>query len=177
MTWVYPQDAHMHTGRMLHVGRVIPQDAHMPAGRMPHVGRHIPQDAHISTGRTHARRMHTYLQDAHMPAGCTHAHKTHTRGVPTMDGELICLHMFRVKATWVLPAGLASGRDRGAICPDSFTRAGSRRFCAKHVQIRRELAWLGWPCMSIQPRPATRPAGQSDVGVREICANKSIPRP
>ncbi len=77
----------MHTGRMLHVGRVIPQDAHMPAGRMPHVGRHIPQDAHISTGRTHARRMHTYLQDAHMPAGCTHAHRTHTRSQDAHKGR------------------------------------------------------------------------------------------
>ncbi len=167
----------MHTGRMLHVGRVIPQDACPMLGGTSRRMHTYLQDAHMPAGCTHTYRTHTCPQDAHIPTGRTHAHRTHTRGVPTMDGELICLHMFRVKATWVLPAGLASGRDRGAICPDSFTRAGSRRFCAKHVQIRRELAWLGWPCMSIQPRPATRPAGQSDVGVREICANKSIPRP
>src|SRR5579885_435639 len=59
MTWVYPQDAHMHTGRMLHVGRVIPQDACPMLGGT-------------------SRRMHTYLQDAHMPAGCTHTYRTHT---------------------------------------------------------------------------------------------------
>src|SRR5579883_1749341 len=68
MTWVYPQDAHMHTGRMLHVGRVIPQDACPMLGGT-------------------SRRMHTYLQDAHMPAGCTHTYRTHTRSQDAHKGR------------------------------------------------------------------------------------------